>query len=110
MVNNVRAYDAAPARDFKSWVKSCALDAKIPRAEARVPLHLKVVVQLLKPPSATKKRRYPVTRPDTDNYLKGILDGLNGIAWCDDSQIVSIHVTKIYHDTPGVVVEISEMP
>jgi Holliday junction resolvase RusA-like endonuclease len=68
-----------------------------------------VSVQILKPVSLPKKRTHPVTRPDADNYLKGILDGLNGIAWEDDAQIVSISVTKIYHDTPGVHLSISEI-
>ncbi|QGH73519.1 MAG: endodeoxyribonuclease [Podoviridae sp. ctDWo9] len=32
---------------------------------------------------------------DVDNYAKSILDGLNGVAWVDDSQIVSVTVRKV---------------
>ena len=33
-------------------------------------------------------------RGDVDNYAKSILDGLNGIAYLDDRQIVKLKVTK----------------
>jgi len=32
---------------------------------------------------------------DTDNYLKSILDGLNGIAWEDDDQVEIILARKV---------------
>lgn len=41
----------------------------------------------------------PITRPDVDNYSK-MIDGLNGIAWDDDSQVVSLLSTKHYSDRP----------
>ena len=31
---------------------------------------------------------------DVDNYVKAILDALNGVAWADDKQIVELKVTK----------------
>lgn len=36
------------------------------------------------------------TRPDIDNEIKSILDGLNGLAWDDDGQIVRIIAEKYY--------------
>jgi Holliday junction resolvase RusA-like endonuclease len=33
-------------------------------------------------------------RPDTDNIEKSVLDGLNGIAWADDSLVCSIEAVK----------------
>ncbi len=34
-------------------------------------------------------------RGDIDNYAKSILDGLNGVAFKDDSQVRSLEVTKL---------------
>lgn len=32
--------------------------------------------------------------PDIDNLIKAILDGLNGIAWEDDKQVVGVHAIR----------------
>jgi len=37
---------------------------------------------------------YTKGRADVDNLSKSILDGLNGIAFEDDSQVVDLHVHK----------------
>ena len=47
----------------------------------------------------------PVTRPDLDNYIK-VLDGLNGIVWRDDSQIVRLNSVKAYSERPRLVVSV----
>ena len=46
----------------------------------------------------------PTVKPDLDNYIKAVLDGLNGLAWIDDSQIVNISATKEYSLEPETVV------
>jgi Holliday junction resolvase RusA-like endonuclease len=47
------------------------------------------------------------TKPDWDNVGKIISDALNGLAYDDDSQIVSATVEKFYSDNPRVEIEIS---
>ena len=60
---------------------------------------LSVVAYVAMPVSMPKKRRAgarPVTRPDIDNYAKTVLDALNGVAFKDDSQVVSLVMEKRY--------------
>lgn len=37
-------------------------------------------------------------RPDIDNYLKNVMDGLDGAAFEDDAFVTEIHARKIYVD------------
>ncbi len=48
----------------------------------------------------------PVVKPDTDNYIKSTLDGLNGLLWEDDNQIVDLVAHKYYSDKPRVEIEV----
>lgn len=51
----------------------------------------------------------PIKKPDCDNIGKIILDALNGIAFHDDSQIVTLEVYKYYSERPKVYVDIWEV-
>ena len=48
----------------------------------------------------------PTKKPDLDNVLKAVLDGLNGIAFVDDSQVVNVCMAKHYDLTPRVAVTV----
>lgn len=50
----------------------------------------------------------PTKKPDCDNVGKIIADALNGIAYRDDAQIVSMIVEKYYSAIPRVEVTIEE--
>ncbi len=74
------------------------------------PLAVHVVVHLLKPKSAPKKKTiWPVTRPDADNYGKLVLDALNGILWRDDSQVVDLHIKKVYSERMGFDLQVFQV-
>lgn len=45
-------------------------------------------------------------RPDVDNCAKAILDGLNRIAWADDSQIAALSVSKIWGPCERTIVQV----
>lgn len=46
----------------------------------------------------------PISKPDTDNIAKIILDALNGVAYHDDSRVVHLEVNKYYAVEPRVQV------
>lgn len=51
----------------------------------------------------------PTKRPDIDNIVKAIKDGLNGVAWMDDSQVVRLVAEKHWSDTPRVEIFVGEV-
>lgn len=49
-------------------------------------------------------------RVDLDNLAKAVLDGLNGVAWLDDAQIVELHLWKQYDSVyPRLQVMVAEV-
>lgn len=102
-----RAYEAAVA-----WECRKAMEGKLP---STLPQHVSVEV-MVKPPKSWNKTKTKNAlggfiapgRPDIDNYLKAVLDGCNGVAFLDDSQVVSVYATKRYAETDGVRVIIKE--
>jgi Holliday junction resolvase RusA-like endonuclease len=77
--------------------------------DAGVPLALTATFCIPKPKSAGKKVTMPTHRPDLDNYLKLLLDALNGYVIPDDSQVVSIVSRKGFGDVPRIELKISEV-
>lgn len=51
------------------------------------------------------------TRPDLDNLVKAVLDGVQGGGWVkDDGQVWAIRATKAWGPTPGVWMQITTDP
>ncbi len=46
---------------------------------------------------------------DVDNYAKSILDGLNGVAWEDDKQVVELHIYRHTERPQRAEVRIQEL-
>lgn len=54
-------------------------------------------------------QEFPAVRPDIDNYVKAILDALNGIMFSDDGKIVELIAYKRYSDVARTEVSITEL-
>ncbi len=52
---------------------------------------------------------YRSKNPDLDNLQKSINDAMNKAVFIDDSQIVEVYAKKVYSDSPGILVNISQI-
>lgn len=53
-------------------------------------------------------RPRPIIKPDISNVLKSIEDALNGLAYVDDKQIISVYAEKKYSGRPCVEIIVAE--
>ena len=109
-------YDPPRCREYKEKVRGCAAPVQPPKPFEGA-LTVKVTEYRAIPRSWSKRKQEaarngridPITKPDTDNVLKGIKDALKGIFWKDDAQVIHDDISKRYIDTPRVEVEVGEV-
>lgn len=102
-----RAVTPKKTRDYEALVRHEAQQAlehmvQLPNFEA--PCEVSIDVYYLVPKSYTKKQRQQIAesgawvvrpgKPDLDNAIKLLLDGMNGIVYHDDVQVVSLRAKK----------------
>lgn len=84
--------------------------------ERGIPVSIRIVVKFL-PPKSTSKIKHaemlsgalkPLKKPDVDNIVKVVSDALNGVAYHDDTQIVSVSAKKVYAASEGLDVIVEE--
>jgi len=111
----VRSYTPKKTSDYEASVREAAQQA-MTREPLETPLAAFLYFRLPIPKSYSKKRiaaclsglERPTKKPDLDNLAKSVLDGLNGVVYKDDSQLVSLHIIKVYDRNPGVNIMIRE--
>lgn len=110
----VKAVDPPKSRAYKELVKLVAWQNK-PQEPLQGALKLEVDVYLMPPKKYHTKPKQaliasgelrPTTKPDTDNLVKGIKDGMSKIIWVDDAQIVELVVRKFYDMQPRAEVKV----
>jgi Holliday junction resolvase RusA-like endonuclease len=52
---------------------------------------------------------WPTSRPDLDNIIKAVLDGILRVAIVDDNQVVHLIARQLYSETPKLFIEIEEL-
>jgi len=114
--NHISTYTPEKTRTYETLIKDAARQAMGVSEPLETPVSLYLYIRVPIPASATKKRlqaiadgsEKPTKKPDASNVLKSVEDGMNGVVYKDDSQIVNIHVTKVYSSEPGVDICIKE--
>jgi len=114
--NFVQAYTPEKTRNYETLIKEAGIGAMGSSEPLETPVTLYLYIRMPIPKSYSKKRmeaclngsEQPIRKPDASNILKSVEDGLNGVVYKDDSQIVNIHVTKVYASQGGVDICVKE--
>lgn len=114
--NHISTYTPEKTRTYETLIKDAARQAMGVSEPLETPVSLYLYIRVPVPASATKKRlqaiadgsEKPTKKPDASNVLKSVEDGMNGVVYKDDSQIVNIHVTKVFSSEPGVDICVKE--
>ena len=109
-----RVYTPNATHKYEKLVKECYGDRHFFDSQY---ISVKITFKFSIPKSYSKAEYYEALigeiRPkkaDIDNYIKSVLDGLNGVAFTDDRYICHLEAEKIYTEGEAeTVVEISSM-
>ena len=118
-------YTPKETRDYENLVRQCyiAKYADKQPISAKTPLKVSIIANYPITQSMPKKQVKiienggaftvrPTKKPDADNISKIVLDALNGLAYYDDNQVVTLHIDKCYakeESQVGVFVKIDEI-
>ena len=111
----IHAYDPPKSVEYKRLIQwhirfFMGRHKEVVNLKDNIFMDLKVFRKI--PDSFSKKKReeaknhllLPNTKPDTDNYVKIVLDAANGFVFHDDSAVVGFMARKFYSDMPRIEV------
>ncbi|KVN30719.1 endodeoxyribonuclease RusA [Burkholderia pyrrocinia] len=113
----VRAYTPEATERYENLVKMAAREAMRDAQPYEGPVRLIVNIGLPIPTSWSAKRQNAAAagaigatkKPDADNVVKALKDGMNGVVYADDGQVVDLWISKRYARVPGVRIEAIEL-
>lgn len=111
---HIAFYTPAKSKNYEHLIRERA--EKIFKKPLQSSLSLTVIFLMPRPGRLIwKNKPMPICpcdkRPDIDNLLKIVTDGLNGVAYTDDGQVSVIHAFKRYHaggEGPKTIIKIEE--
>ena len=112
-----RMYTPKKTVNYESLVAHAAQAAMAGAAPFEAPCRIELDVLCSVPASWSQKKQRealegstrPAKKPDADNVLKAVCDGINGVVWKDDVQAVEVLLRKVYSATPGVRVRVASL-
>lgn len=111
----VTIYDPKESKEYKKYVAAVAekyaLDCLITQEikltiDVYRPLTQEIIKSHNKLTAAINGTLRPTKKPDIDNLVKGIKDGITNVIWKDDSQVTELIARKWYGESPKAVVTI----
>lgn len=109
-------YTPSSTQNFEQKIKNAFLEKYNITELSDRPIKALIIVEIEPPKSISKKKRLELIeevisytkKPDIDNIAKIILDGLNGIAYKDDSQIYRLEIYKRYGYENKIIVKLED--
>lgn len=104
VIGRVTSHTPEATANYENWIKTCYINARQERFSDGIPIKASIVAFFEPPKSTSKKQRQemlagrlmPTKKPDIDNIAKVVLDALNGLAYKDDTQVVTLELQKLY--------------
>jgi Holliday junction resolvase RusA-like endonuclease len=114
---HARMFTPAKTVAYEGLVAHAAQQAMAGAAPFEAPCRIELDVLCSVPASWSQKKQAqaltgairPAKKPDADNVLKAVCDGINGVVWKDDVQAVDVLLRKTYAATPGVRVRVAAL-
>jgi len=114
--NFVSTYSPQKTKTYEDEIRMMAKAAMGSSEALDTPVTVAIYIRTGIPASFSKQKRKdalegilkPTKKPDIDNIAKCFLDGMNDIVYLDDKQVVNLHITKLYAETPAVEVMVKE--
>lgn len=114
--NFVQTYTPAKTKSYEDEIKMFAKAAMGSTEPLETPVEVFLYIRNTVPASYSKKRteaclagqEKPINKTDIDNIAKAFLDGMNGIIYKDDRQVVELHAKKTYSEIAAVEVLVKE--
>ena len=114
--NFVSAYTPTKTRDYEDLIKDAARKAMGSTELLETPVTVAIYITVPIPKSYSIKRikaclsgsERPIKKPDIDNVAKCFLDAMNEIVYKDDTQVLNLHIKKVYGTIGMVEVMVAE--
>lgn len=114
--NFTQTYTPVKTKSYEDEIRMMAKAAMGASEPLETPVTVAIYIRVGIPASFSKQKRKdslegimkPTKKPDLDNIAKCFLDAMNEIVYLDDKQVVNLHVTKVYAETPAVEVMVKE--
>ncbi len=111
---HARMFTPKKTANYETLISMAAQQAMQGRELLAGPVLMELAIRVSVAASWSKKKTaealqglvMPTKKPDADNILKAICDGINGIVFKDDVQVVNVSLSKRFSETPGVTVRV----